>query len=96
MWYHTYDDTNHYRCTSDIYLLSCLALEIIIIIDWGVGAPRHGRYVVNSLNDRYKQIFESAMEKLLNTKLIQDDPKIQVIVGSWKRGISICKFSTII
>ena len=45
---------NQYNCASDIYLLSCLALECYIIIDRSVGAPVHGKYLVGGMNDREK------------------------------------------
>ena len=30
MWYHTYRCAKNYRCVSDIYILSCLALELLL------------------------------------------------------------------
>ena len=44
MWDHTYVCAEQYRCASDIYLLSCLALEFSIITDRSVGSPVHGKY----------------------------------------------------
>ena len=48
--------------------------RICIIIDRAVGAPGHVKYVVGSHNSRDKQMHNLAMAKLLNTKLILDDP----------------------
>ena len=33
----------HDCCASDIYLLSCLAIEFSIIVDIAVETPRHGQ-----------------------------------------------------
>ena len=42
-----------YCCAIALYLLSMLAHTYNIIIDHGVGAPGHGRKVVDGLNDIY-------------------------------------------
>ena len=49
---------NQYHCEYYIYLLSCLVLEFIIIIDRKVFAPGHGKDVVSGINDRYKQVIK--------------------------------------
>ena len=54
MWYHMDGCANQYRCASAIYLLSYLASSFSIIIDIIVGAPKHGKYVVDGLNTRDK------------------------------------------
>ena len=58
MWYHMDGCTNQYPFTSDIYLLSCLALNFSIIIDIEVGEPRNGKYVVDGLSCRDKQMLK--------------------------------------
>ena len=70
MWYHIDFGPNQYHCESDMYLLSCIALEFTIIIDRAVGAPGNGKNVVDGLNARYKQMHKLAMTKVLNPKLI--------------------------
>ena len=65
MWDNTDGYKNQYRCASAIYLLSCIALEFSIIIDREVGAPGNGKYVVDVLNARDKQMTKLAMEKIL-------------------------------
>ena len=76
MWYHTYGCAEQYRCASAIYLLSCLALELSIIIYRAVGSPINGKHFVDSLNAIYKQTLKLAMAKLLNPKFIRDYPNI--------------------
>ena len=58
MWDHMYGYGNQYHCEYYIYLLSCLVLEFIIIIDRKVFAPGHGKDVVSGINDRYKQVIK--------------------------------------
>ena len=43
---------------------------IFIIVDRALGAPGHGKYVVDGLNDRDKRMLKLAMAKLLNLELI--------------------------
>ena len=74
MWDHMDGCANQYRCTPYIYLLSFLALNFSIIIDIEVGEPRNGKDVVDGLNCRDKWMLKLEMSKLLNTKLIRDDP----------------------
>ena len=38
-----------------------------------VGAPGHGKYVVDGLNYRDKQMIRLEMENILNSELILDD-----------------------
>ena len=55
-----------YNFSSDIYLLSCIDLYFIIIIDRVVGAPKHRKYVVDGLNAREKWMINLAMSKISN------------------------------
>ena len=75
MWYHTDDCAKIYHCSSYIYLLSCLALELYIIIYGPVVAPGYGKYMVDGMNDSDKQMLKIATEKLLNPELFRDYPK---------------------
>ena len=70
MWEHTDVCVKQYYRETDIYLLSCLALEFYIIIDRAVLAPVHKKYVVDVLNATEKQMLKLLMKKILNTKLI--------------------------
>ena len=70
MWDYTDGCTKQYHCASAIYLLSCIYLEFSIIIYRAVGAPEHGRYVVDGMNDRDKRMFKLAMANILKTELI--------------------------
>ena len=47
MWDHMYGFEKQYRCAYNVDLLPCLDLEIIIIYR-DVGAPEHGKYVVDA------------------------------------------------
>ena len=76
MWDHTYSCAKQYHCEYDIYLLSCLDLELRIIIYKAVGEPGHGKDVVDGMNVRDKRIIKLSMAKILNTELIYDDPNI--------------------
>ena len=51
MWDHTDGCTNHHRCASFIYLLTCIALELSIIINRSFGATRHDKDIVDGLSD---------------------------------------------
>ena len=46
----------------------------IIIIIRAVGAPVHGKDVVNGLNTRYKRMVKLEMENIIKSELICDDP----------------------
>ena len=53
MWDHTDGCANQYHFSSAIYyLLSCLALDFIIIIYISVGSPGHVKDVFHGLNER--------------------------------------------
>ena len=52
MWDQMDGCANQYRCESDIYLLSCIYLEVYINIDREVGATGHGKDVVDGTNNR--------------------------------------------
>ena len=67
---HTDCCTKQYHWVSAIYLLSYLALEFSVIIDRAVGAPGHGKYLVDGLNTRDKRMLKSEMANLLTHKLI--------------------------
>ena len=56
-------------------------MDQVISIDRLVGVPVNGKYVVDGLNDRNKQIIKLEMTKLLNPELIRDDPIFQVHAG---------------
>ena len=73
MWYQKYGCANKYHCASAIYLLSCISLEMLIIIDIEVGSPGHVKYFVGGLNYIYKWMLKLEMERLLNPELICDD-----------------------
>ena len=55
-----------------------------IVIDRVVGAPGHGKYVVDGLNAIEKWIFKLSMTKLLNPELICDGTNFS----------SLCRFMT--
>ena len=70
MWDQMDDCAKHYCCAYSIYLLSCLALEFINIIDKKVDAPEHGKYVVDIMNARERWMLKLTMSKLLNMMII--------------------------
>ena len=74
MWDHTDGCAKQYHCKSYVYLLSCIALEIFIIIYRSVGAHGHGSDVVDVINSRDKWMLMLSMEKILNTELIYNNP----------------------
>ena len=74
MWEHTDGCAKQFSCSSTNYILSCLSLEFSIIIYILVGAPKHRKYLVGGLHDRYKRILKLAMSKILNPELILDNP----------------------
>ena len=74
MWDHRGGSAHQYYCTSAIYLLPFLDLEYNIINNRAVVSPGLGKYVIDGLNARIKQMLKLAIIKLLNTKLIRDDP----------------------
>ena len=69
-----YGCTKKYHCASDFYLLSCITLDICIIIKRENGALGNGKYFVGGLNSRDKWIIQLAIVKILNSELICDDP----------------------
>ena len=57
------------------YLSTILSYFItFIIVDRAVGAPGHGKYVVDVMNARHKQMIKSTIEELWNPELIRDYP----------------------
>ena len=46
MWDHTDVCVKHHHCESYIYVISCPAQKIYIIIYISVGAPVHGKYML--------------------------------------------------
>ena len=48
--------------------------QFYIIIDISVGSPGHRKCAVDGLNARYKLMLNLSMAKLLNPKLIRDEP----------------------
>ena len=40
-------------------------------MDISVGAPGHGKFIVDGMNSRYKQMLKLSMEKLSNPKISQ-------------------------
>ena len=73
-WDHTNGCTKQYHCASAIYILSCHDLEISITIDRSEVSPGHGKDVVDGRGDRYKWMLKLSVAKLLNSKLIRDEP----------------------
>ena len=69
MWDKKYGCTNNYPCASAIYIISCLDLELCIVIYKMVGSPGHDKNVVDGLNARYKQMLKLEMEVILNNEL---------------------------
>ena len=64
-----------YRCATAFYLLSRLAVQFDVVIDRAVGAPGHGKGVVDGLNALDKMFLCSAMfcilfpEETMNSKI---------------------------
>jgi hypothetical protein len=55
-----------YRSATALYLLSMLALQFNVVIDRAVGAPGHGKDVVDGLNAVDKRFLRNAMFRILN------------------------------
>ena len=55
-----------YRCASAINLLSMLSMKYNIVIDRAVGAPGHGKDVVDGLNAVDKRYLKQCMFRLLH------------------------------
>ena len=54
LWDHIYGGARYYHFEYSIYLLSCIALELCIIIDRAVVSLFHGKDFVDGINTRYK------------------------------------------
>ena len=50
IWENTDGCAEQYKCTTALYLLSILSHAYNIVIDSGVGAPGHGKDIVDGLN----------------------------------------------
>ena len=100
MWDHINDCAKQNLCKSDIYLLSCLALELCIIIYKVVGAPGHGKDLVDIIYYRDKHTLKLTMDKLLNSELIRDDPNFYKVIQDYdteeNQAISLTKQFTCI
>ena len=51
IWENTDDCAEQYICASALYLMSVISQTYSLIIDRGISAPRHGKEVVDGLND---------------------------------------------
>mgnify|MGYP000211327405 FL=1 len=67
-----------YRCSNALYFLSLLAFNYSIIIDRAVGAPGHGKDLVDGLNAVDKQYLKIIMRSI-KTAQEDDDKKIRKI-----------------
>eukprot|EP00957_Ditylum_brightwellii_P086985 6620620-Ditylum_brightwellii.AAC.1 len=50
-----------YRPASSLYLISTICMQYDVVIDNAVGAPRHGKEVVDGLNAVDKRFLRTAM-----------------------------------
>ena len=66
MSYHTNGCTNQYHFAHDIYILSYISLEFLIIIDRAFDVPGHGNDVVDGMDYIDKLIFKLAVTKILD------------------------------
>jgi hypothetical protein len=78
-----FDNTNgcakQYRCATAIHLLSMLATEFNITINRSVGAPGHGKDLVDGLNGCDKQFLKKMMMRITvpgNEQSAAEDKKI--------------------
>eukprot|EP00957_Ditylum_brightwellii_P048693 3694718-Ditylum_brightwellii.AAC.1 len=56
-WKETDGCAKQYRCAIDMYLLSLISVRFNIVIDRAVGAPGHGKDMVDGLNATDKAFF---------------------------------------
>ena len=63
--------TKQYCCATTIYLLSLLSKEYNIVIDRAVGAPGHGKDVVDGLNAVDKAFLKKAIMGNKNPEQVQ-------------------------
>ena len=56
VWKETDGCKKQYRCSFVVYLMIFFSLELKLSNDIEIGAPGHGKYVVDGLNSRYKGI----------------------------------------
>ena len=56
LWENAYGCAKHYRRAMQLYLLSMLSQSYYVIIDRGVSATGHVRYVVDGLNTTEKYV----------------------------------------
>ena len=71
---------NHYQCLYEIYLISCLTLEFVIIVDRDVSELEHGKYVVDVLNYGYEWMLKLSMANILNPDLFLIIPILKVLL----------------
>eukprot|EP00957_Ditylum_brightwellii_P184269 14035330-Ditylum_brightwellii.AAC.1 len=57
----TYGCSKQYRSTSSLYLISTISIKYDIVIDHAIGAPGHGKDVVDGLNAVDKRYLRTAM-----------------------------------
>ena len=55
-----------YRSDPSLYLISALSMKYGIVIDCAIGAPGHGKDVVDGLNAVDKGFLRNAMFRLVN------------------------------
>ena len=68
-----------YRCANAIYYLSIIAYKYGIIIDRAIGAPGHGKDIVDGLNAVDKQYLKGCMRTIKTADETEFDiKKIQI------------------
>ena len=80
-----------YICDYALYLLSVMSQCYSIIIDWGISAPWHGKYVVeviNSVNNIYIYQLMSTVQ-LPGSNIF--DSQMQMHTGNQKYDVSLAK-----
>ena len=91
MWENTDGCAEQYRCVSALYLMSVISQCYSIIIDRGISAPGHGKYVVdwlNSVDKRYVYQLMSTVQ-LPVSKIF--DSHIQMHIGTPKYDVILDK-----
>ena len=55
-----------YRSASSLYLMSAISMKYDVVIDRAIGAPGHGKDVVDGLNAVDKRYLKTAMFRIIN------------------------------
>ena len=92
IWENTDGCAEKYRCATALYLMSVLSQRHLIIIDRGISAPGHGKYMVDGLNVIYKRYMYQLLSNVQLPGYKTFGSKILMHYCTPKKDVSLAKY----